>query len=234
MIDHRTVGAFEENCYLLVDDETNRAVLIDPGDEGERILEMVDRAGTTELEGSELSAPAQSDGEAESPNASTTGRMADSKPVRSRFEGETVSDSVEPIIGIDDVADRSAEVQSVLEEPVEASADPSDAAPIIVPKRETPVAPSSVASPVDARRRCGAVASENRGTQEVHARPLAEPPVQLKAISPPTVKTFAFAPRQLVLLLLATAAVAIVSSMLVLSIERRFSPPAAAPIPNDR
>lgn len=40
-IDHRTVGAFEENCYLLADDETGRAVLIDPGDEGDRILEMV-------------------------------------------------------------------------------------------------------------------------------------------------------------------------------------------------
>ena len=44
-IDHRTVGVFEENCYLLVDDETNRAVLIDPGDEGERIVEMVTGAG---------------------------------------------------------------------------------------------------------------------------------------------------------------------------------------------
>ena len=41
---HRTVGAFEENCYLLADDETGRAVLIDPGDEGERILDMVAEA----------------------------------------------------------------------------------------------------------------------------------------------------------------------------------------------
>ncbi len=40
-IDHRTVGAFEENCYLLADDDTGRAVLIDPGDESERILDMV-------------------------------------------------------------------------------------------------------------------------------------------------------------------------------------------------
>ena len=46
-IDHRTVGVFEENCYLLTDDETNRAVLIDPGDEGDRILEMVDSAGVS-------------------------------------------------------------------------------------------------------------------------------------------------------------------------------------------
>jgi hydroxyacylglutathione hydrolase len=44
-IDHRTVGAFEENCYLLTDDESGRAVLIDPGDEGERILGMVDQVG---------------------------------------------------------------------------------------------------------------------------------------------------------------------------------------------
>jgi hydroxyacylglutathione hydrolase len=44
-IDQRTVGVFEENCYLLTDDETNRAVLIDPGDEGGRILEMVENAG---------------------------------------------------------------------------------------------------------------------------------------------------------------------------------------------
>ena len=46
-IDHRTVGVFEENCYLLTDEETNRAVLIDPGDEGERVLEMVAGAGVT-------------------------------------------------------------------------------------------------------------------------------------------------------------------------------------------
>jgi hydroxyacylglutathione hydrolase len=46
-IDHRTVGVFEENCYLLIDDETNRAVLIDPGDEGDRIIEMVESAGVS-------------------------------------------------------------------------------------------------------------------------------------------------------------------------------------------
>ena len=44
-IDHRTVGAFEENCYLLADDDTG--VLIDPGDESDRILAMVDDAGVT-------------------------------------------------------------------------------------------------------------------------------------------------------------------------------------------
>jgi len=46
-IDQRTVGAFEENCYLLADDDTGRGVLIDPGDEGDRILAMVADAGVT-------------------------------------------------------------------------------------------------------------------------------------------------------------------------------------------
>ena len=32
-----TVGPLEENCYLVIDESTNRAVLIDPGDEPERI-----------------------------------------------------------------------------------------------------------------------------------------------------------------------------------------------------
>ena len=48
-IEERTVGAFEENCYLLVDDETGHAVLIDPGDEGVRIVDMV-RAADVELQ----------------------------------------------------------------------------------------------------------------------------------------------------------------------------------------
>ena len=39
------VGAFQENCYLLVDTETSRAVLIDPGEEGHRIVEAVKAAG---------------------------------------------------------------------------------------------------------------------------------------------------------------------------------------------
>jgi glyoxylase-like metal-dependent hydrolase (beta-lactamase superfamily II) len=36
-----TVGPFEENTYLLIDNATRKAVLIDPGDEGERILREV-------------------------------------------------------------------------------------------------------------------------------------------------------------------------------------------------
>jgi glyoxylase-like metal-dependent hydrolase (beta-lactamase superfamily II) len=42
-----TVGAFHENAYLVVDETTNRAVLIDPGDEAERLIEMVERSGAT-------------------------------------------------------------------------------------------------------------------------------------------------------------------------------------------
>jgi len=42
-----TVGPFEENCYLVVDERTatREAVLVDPGDEGKRILREVVRAG---------------------------------------------------------------------------------------------------------------------------------------------------------------------------------------------
>jgi hydroxyacylglutathione hydrolase len=44
-IDVRTVGPFQENCYLVVDESTNRAVLIDPGDEGPRLVQMVRDSG---------------------------------------------------------------------------------------------------------------------------------------------------------------------------------------------
>ena len=46
-IDHRTVGPFEENCYLVADEGSGRAVLIDPGDEAERLVEMVRTSGAT-------------------------------------------------------------------------------------------------------------------------------------------------------------------------------------------
>ncbi|HET7186871.1 MAG TPA: MBL fold metallo-hydrolase [Gemmatimonadaceae bacterium] len=48
-IDMRTVGPFQENCYLIVDETTNRAVLVDPGDEGEELVRMV-RASGAELQ----------------------------------------------------------------------------------------------------------------------------------------------------------------------------------------
>jgi hydroxyacylglutathione hydrolase len=44
-IDVRSVGPFQENCYLVVDETTNRAVLIDPGSEGTRLVEMVRASG---------------------------------------------------------------------------------------------------------------------------------------------------------------------------------------------
>ncbi len=42
-----TVGPFQENCYLVVDEVTQRAVLVDPGAEGERILRAVAASGAT-------------------------------------------------------------------------------------------------------------------------------------------------------------------------------------------
>ena len=44
---YETVGPFQENSYLVVDDRTRRAVLIDPGDEPDRLLAMVARSGAT-------------------------------------------------------------------------------------------------------------------------------------------------------------------------------------------
>ena len=42
-----TVGAFQENCYLLVDPVSNRAVIVDPGSEGERLVDAIERSGAT-------------------------------------------------------------------------------------------------------------------------------------------------------------------------------------------
>lgn len=42
-----TVGPFEENCYLVVDSASGAAVLVDPGDEAARVIEMAERAGAT-------------------------------------------------------------------------------------------------------------------------------------------------------------------------------------------
>ncbi len=46
-IEMLTVGPLEENCYLVIDEATNRAVLIDPGDEPERILAALHESGAT-------------------------------------------------------------------------------------------------------------------------------------------------------------------------------------------
>lgn len=44
---HLTVGAFQENCYLVIDTGRGVSVLIDPGAEGDRIVEAVHASGTT-------------------------------------------------------------------------------------------------------------------------------------------------------------------------------------------
>lgn len=46
-IDWRTVGAFQENSYVVIDTATQRAVLVDPGAEPDQILEMVRSCGAT-------------------------------------------------------------------------------------------------------------------------------------------------------------------------------------------
>jgi len=43
----RTVGPFQANCYLVIDERTGRAALIDPGDDGSEIVEMVRSSGAT-------------------------------------------------------------------------------------------------------------------------------------------------------------------------------------------
>jgi hydroxyacylglutathione hydrolase len=42
-----TVGPFQENCYLLIDSSTQRCAIIDPGDEPQRIIAAVERAGAS-------------------------------------------------------------------------------------------------------------------------------------------------------------------------------------------
>ena len=46
-IDVRTVGPFQENCYLVVDEGSGRAILVDPGDEADVLLDMVRTSGAT-------------------------------------------------------------------------------------------------------------------------------------------------------------------------------------------
>jgi glyoxylase-like metal-dependent hydrolase (beta-lactamase superfamily II) len=42
-----TVGPFQENAYLLVDERASAAVLVDPGDEGDRLVAAVRESGAT-------------------------------------------------------------------------------------------------------------------------------------------------------------------------------------------
>ena len=41
------VGSLQTNCYLLIDEETKLAALIDPGDEAEKLLALVKEQGVT-------------------------------------------------------------------------------------------------------------------------------------------------------------------------------------------
>ena len=41
------VGSLQTNCYLLIDEETESAALIDPGDEAEKLLALVKSEGVT-------------------------------------------------------------------------------------------------------------------------------------------------------------------------------------------
>ena len=40
-----TVGPFQENCYLVVDESSNTAALVDPGSEPEKIVAAVEKSG---------------------------------------------------------------------------------------------------------------------------------------------------------------------------------------------
>jgi len=42
-----TVGAFQENAYLLVDDASQRAVIVDPGGEGQRLVGEIESSKAT-------------------------------------------------------------------------------------------------------------------------------------------------------------------------------------------
>jgi hydroxyacylglutathione hydrolase len=47
IVSRTTVGPFAENAYLAVDEATGRAVFIDPGDEGQRLVAAVRKSGAT-------------------------------------------------------------------------------------------------------------------------------------------------------------------------------------------
>lgn len=47
IVDSRTVGAFQENAFLVVDEATNRAALIDPGADPDELIDMIGRSGAT-------------------------------------------------------------------------------------------------------------------------------------------------------------------------------------------
>lgn len=44
-----TVGPFQENTYLVVDESAGKAIIVDPGDEGDRVIQLIEDSGA-ELE----------------------------------------------------------------------------------------------------------------------------------------------------------------------------------------
>jgi glyoxylase-like metal-dependent hydrolase (beta-lactamase superfamily II) len=44
-VDTFVTGPFQENCYLVTDQETSEAAIVDPGDDAERLIEAIRRAG---------------------------------------------------------------------------------------------------------------------------------------------------------------------------------------------
>jgi hydroxyacylglutathione hydrolase len=46
-IHHRTVGPFQENSYLVVDDSSGQAIMVDPGDEPDVLLDLIEESNAT-------------------------------------------------------------------------------------------------------------------------------------------------------------------------------------------
>ena len=44
---HNVLGELETNCYLLIDEDTNEAAVIDPADDAETIRDAIESAGVT-------------------------------------------------------------------------------------------------------------------------------------------------------------------------------------------
>ena len=47
LIEFITVGVFQSNCYLLIDEDSHEALVIDPGEEPDRILAKIEELGVT-------------------------------------------------------------------------------------------------------------------------------------------------------------------------------------------
>ena len=47
MIKTFPVGMLQENCYIIINEETNEAFAVDPGDEGARLIANIEKLGCT-------------------------------------------------------------------------------------------------------------------------------------------------------------------------------------------